>query len=162
MAQTFLNLAQGVTGTLPNANFSGGKIGQVLQDSYSNEVNVSSSTYSSLNLSRDITPSATSSKILIMASLEGVGRHSGCDSGKVRLEKDGSELVQFTNVSGGLIDTSVNFYGSSETCFYIDSPNTTSSITYSVTARRNNSTGGWRINTNGASYSTITVMEILA
>jgi len=147
--------------SLPAA-ISTGKIGQVLQDSHSNEVDVSSSTYTSLNLSRDITPSATSSKILIIASLEGVGRHSGCDNGKVRLEKDGSELVQFTNASGRLLDTSVNFYASSETCFYIDSPNTTSSITYSVKARRNNSTGAWRMNANGTSYSTITVMEILA
>jgi len=38
MAQTFLKLDTGVTGTLPNANFSGGKVLQVVQHTKNTEL----------------------------------------------------------------------------------------------------------------------------
>ena len=51
------------------------------------------------NLSVNITPSATSSKILVMASLEGVGGHSSVTYGILQLTKGGSTLKQFSSIS---------------------------------------------------------------
>tara|TARA_E500000318_G_C3492319_1_gene184913 strand:- start:332 stop:856 length:525 start_codon:yes stop_codon:yes gene_type:complete len=68
MAQTFLNLAQGVTGTLPNANFSGGKIGQVVYGSYNLAIESSAGGFIDSGLTASITPTATSSKILVMVT----------------------------------------------------------------------------------------------
>ena len=57
MAQTFLNLSQGVTGTLPNANFSGGKVLQVVTayKSDGSTVSTSSSVADVANLTNEIT-----------------------------------------------------------------------------------------------------------
>ena len=63
MAQTFLNLAQGVTGTLPNANFSGGKIAQVISGGTSASTSTTSSSFVDTNCTVAITPSATDSKV---------------------------------------------------------------------------------------------------
>ena len=148
------------TGTVSGAG--GGKINQIVQDSHESEVNVTSESFTGINLSVNITPSATSSKILVMASLEGVGGHSSVTYGILQLTKGGSTLKQFSNSSADDNNTSNNFYASSETCVYIDSPNSTSQLTYAVEAKRANSAGAWRMNGNGSSFSSITVWEILA
>ena len=68
-----INLATNVTGTLATGNggtgatsFAPGKIGQVLQSETNSQTTVSSTTYASISLSQAITPSATSSKVLVM------------------------------------------------------------------------------------------------
>jgi len=168
-----INLASNVTGTLATGNggtgatsFAPGKVGQVLQSANEGETNVTSDSYTGISLSQAITPSATSSKVMIIVSLEGVGHHSGCEGGALRITKGGSELKQFTISSGYDNNTSANFYGSADTCVFIDSPNTTSATTFAVEAKRLNSAGAWRMNSDsgasGNSYSSITVMEILA
>jgi len=164
-----LNLASQVTGTLPNYAFTGtvsgaggGKINQIVQDSHEAETNVTSDSFTGINLSVNITPSATSSKVLVMVSLEGVGQHSGGTGGACRITKGGSELKQFTNSSADDNNTSENFYASSETCVYIDSPSSTSQLTYAVEAKRRTSSGAWRMNAESSSFSSITVWEILA
>ena len=168
-------LASGTTGqflkftgstAIGTGEAGGGKLGQVLQNANEGETNVSSDSYTGISLSQAITPSATSSKVMIIVSLAGVGHHSSCEGGAVRITKGGSELKQFTESSGYDNNTSANFYASSDNCVYIDSPNTTSATTYAVEAKRLNSAGAWRLNSDsgasGGSYSSITVMEILA
>lgn len=65
MAQTFLKLDTGVTGTLPNANFSGGKILQVLNFENNTTTQTTNSSLQDTALTLNITPSSTSSKIFI-------------------------------------------------------------------------------------------------
>ena len=148
--------------TLASAADNAGKLGQVLQDSHENETDITSESFTGINLSQAITPSATGNKVLIVVSLEGVGGHSGVSHGVLRITKGGSELKQFVNSSGDDNDTSANFFGSSETCVFLDSPNTTSSTTYAVECKRSNNAGAWRMNCNGSSFSSITLLEILA
>ena len=90
------------------------------------------------------------------------GKHSGGTGGACRITKGGSELKQFTNSSADDNNTSENFYASSETCVYIDSPSSTSQLTYAVEAKRRTSSGAWRMNAESSSFSSITVWEILA
>jgi hypothetical protein len=158
----------------------GGKVGQVLStlktDTFST---TSSSNVTITGLSQTITPSATSSKILIIVSLSaGVTNNDG-------------NLAMF-QISGGNTATYVGDTASNRqrvvhwvrrpgdgatvaatnmpmTMVYLDSPSTTSAITYNAVARVNGGTayvnrsgvdtddGSW-----GRSASTITVMEILA
>ena len=148
--------------TVASAAVDAGKIAQVVQDSHEAETNVTSDSFTGINLSVNITPSATSSKVLVMVSLEGVGQHSGGTGGACRITKGGSELKQFTNSSADDNNTSENFYASSETCVYIDSPSSTSQLTYAVEAKRRTSSGAWRMNAESSSFSSITVWEILA
>ena len=148
------------TGTVSGAG--GGKINQIVQDSHENETDITSESFTGINLSVNITPSATSSKILVMANLEGVGGHSGVSYGILQLTKGGSTLKQFSNSSADDNATGSNFFASSETCVYLDSPSSTSQLTYAVEAKRANNAGAWRMNCNGSSFSSITVWEILA
>ena len=148
------------TGTVSGAG--GGKINQIVQDSHENETDITSESFTGINLSVNITPSATSSKILVMANLEGVGGHSSVSYGILQLTKGGSTLKQFSNSSADDNATGSNFFASSETCVYLDSPSSTSQLTYAVEAKRANDAGAWRMNCNGSSFSSITVWEILA
>ena len=71
--QTFLNLAQGVTGTLPNANFSGGKVLQVVTayKSDGSTVSTSSSVADVANLTCSITPTSTLNYVYVTAIYHG-------------------------------------------------------------------------------------------
>src|SRR6056300_1398655 len=106
MAQTFLNLAQGVTGTLPNANFSGGKVLQVVQGIHTTNDYTTSSSYSTL-FSKAITPSSTSSTILVIATvnfnLYGNG-NSSFPNGTIELVDNGDNMIarSFANASGNV------------------------------------------------------------
>jgi hypothetical protein len=94
MAQTFLNLAQGVTGTLPNANFSGGKVLQVQSSIRSTETVTTNGSYVDTGLQVNITPSSTSSKILVM-----IGHGMNYTSSGTEVKFRGlMEVVMFTYV----------------------------------------------------------------
>ena len=66
MAQTFLNLAQGVTGTLPTSNYVGGKVIQkvIVQDqAVSNDIVTTSSSFVTTGIEVTITPTSASNMI---------------------------------------------------------------------------------------------------
>lgn len=65
MSLVKLNIARGVTGTLPNANFSGGKILQVLNFETNSTTTTTNGSLQDTALTLNITPSSTSSKIFI-------------------------------------------------------------------------------------------------
>ena len=165
-----LNLTSQVTGTLPVANcgtaltsgFNNGKFGQIQIAERENEVDIYSSSYSLITgLSKTITPTATSSKVLILANLNGVGKHSGADRGGFRITRAGTELKVFSQSVADNNSTTTNFYGSADTIVYLDSPNSTSSLEYEVTGKRFNASGALRVNSNNG-YSSLTLIEILA
>ena len=127
-----------LTGNLPALNGSSltnlvaGKVGQVVSAHRSTVNSFSSSSTSSfadLGISLDITPSATSSKILIM-SLVNITQ-STSSTIHVQLLRDSTTLGQFISIGGETEETTRNDFGSS--CFfYLDSPSTTSEIVYYV------------------------------
>lgn len=144
------------------ASISTGKFGQMIVASRTGEVDLYTSTYTLVTgLTASITPTATSSKVLILVSLEGVGKHSGADRGGLRLTYGGSELQVFSQSVADNNDTTTNFFGSAENCVYLHSPNSTSSLTYTVEGKRFNASGAFRANCNNG-YSSLTLIEILA
>ena len=133
-------------------------------------------------LTVDITPTSTSSKILICADVHYSG-DSGIDSTTLSLGKGGSVMTGFIadaagnrprgamhgfSGDGATSGTNNEMYHSSVQC--LDSPNTTSSTTYSVMMRTANGSATQYVNRtmsdrNTVGYdsravSTLTVMEI--
>jgi len=160
MALVKLNIARGVTGTLPSANFSGGKIGQILNTINNSEAASSSSTYATTGLNLNITPTATSSKVLIIVTQAGVGKNSNNTKCRIKLQRGTTDILQFEDDAGYNGANSTSYVGSSSTC-YLDSPNTTSETNYRTVFASASDESNVSVNTN-ASDSTITLMEILA
>ena len=92
MAQTFLKLDTGVTGTLPNANFSGGKVLQVVQGTLAGVVSTTSGSWSDTGLGASITPSSTSSKILVSVTLNSCYQNTA---------NKGAYTTLFRDIGGG-------------------------------------------------------------
>ena len=159
-----VNLASNVTGTLPTANggtgatsFSPGKILQVQQQVYSTFTQSNSTSYTDSGLTKDITPSSTSNKILITCSAQVNTNTSSTQAISFDLLRAGSSIKQFEAVLQG----SANF--SSQISFtYLDSPSSTSALTYKI-QWKGHSSNYYRINneyTSGNCGSTLTLMEI--
>jgi len=147
---------------LDTATFNATAIGKVLQVVYANaasDVTTTNSTSYVNSATASITPSATSSKILIIANPYLVLSRSGANQAQVSfyIDKDGSVLsdygaqifkIQDTDTNAGIIVQPV--------MHYLDSPSTTSAITYTVKVRNDNSTGTFTSYEEGS----ITLMEI--
>ena len=129
MAQTFLNLAQGVTGTLPNANYSGGKLLQIVTAEDTTELDLSSETFTDVGLSASITPSATSSKVLVFWNIHGriMASANGFGSRLVRGSTNIWSTVRPYYIYGDYTNER-----HAPMFNYLDSPSTTSATTYKI------------------------------
>jgi hypothetical protein len=121
-----------------------GKIGQVISFNYATGTNITSSSYTDItNGGVSITPSSTSSKVLVhFHTLYGELGGGGDDTGvNIAIYRGGSAIY---NGGAGGINTR-NFYirsvgasslemGFSPNFIYLDSPSTTSSTTYQIYA----------------------------
>ena len=130
-----VNLASNVTGTLPTANggtgatsFAPGKVLQIVNGSTSTQVGVTAGNSADTGLSASITPSATSSKILIIAN-HGLFTKSATQTYcNFYLKRGSTDIYGINNA----------FYSESDGQFrlpthsfsYLDSPSTTSATTY--------------------------------
>ena len=152
----------GVTGT----GIGAGKILQVLSviktDLYSQSSAGSFTDIPNLNLT--ITPSATSSKILVMAHL--CHNVSSTSDYAYRLLRGGTALGNSTVGSEGTrvgIACGTNNANRSDpvALFFLDSPNTTSATTYKIQVNHQN--GSYRLNSRSGQWdgsSTLTIMEV--
>ena len=75
-----------------------------------------------------------------------------------RLDRNGTTLIQFEGQAGYTNNSDVNSVGSSSTS-YLDSPSSTSAVTYRVQMRNPSATGVVYVGSS-ASISTLTLMEI--
>jgi hypothetical protein len=164
---TSLNASNISSGTLNSARFSGGKISQIIQSTSSSVQGFTSATLTDVNPTATITPTATSSKVLAIFNGPVMMINSAASYGEARIYRDSTELkiwydiFAYTESIGGTITTAT------QTCTfnYLDSPNTTSAVTYKVKIAEHgsstlyfNNSGG----SGGAGMTTMTLMEILA
>jgi hypothetical protein len=143
----------------------GGKILQVIQDTVNGEVSTTSNTFQDTGLEVTITPAASGSRILLIATCGNVGKLTGNVNNSVYLElvRGGSQI--YWGADGTHFTNSDSFFYAGPISFsYIDSPATTSATTYKVrfrsyisgqTSTINKSTAG--VNTLN---STLIAMEI--
>jgi len=136
----------------------GGKVLQIVQASTTTETIKTNSTFSDTGLTADITPSATSSKVLIFVNCGGVGKASSDTYAQLKLLRGSTSLVTFEQRGGYTGDTGINKVGSCST-FYEDSPSTTSATTYKVQLRSGNNSSYAQMG-DSASTSSIILMEI--
>jgi len=147
-----------------------GKIGQVVSTTKTDGFSTSSTSVTDVTgLSVSITPTSTSSKVLILVD-GNVSESSQTSEGAMKLFRDSTEICKGTNGSASNIgfDNMRRNSGSDESkkfaMNFLDSPSSTSSITYKIAVKV--AGGTWYINRTGSSdnsslVSTITVMEVL-
>ena len=153
----------------------GGKILQVVTDSDTTNTVHSSTSYTDTGLSATITPTSTSSKIIINISqdfqLESADQNTNNITGGFKLLRDATTLYTGSDDGNSFGVRIVNTYGSATNILnyvwnytYIDEPSSTSAIVYKTQCRNYNTTTRWRLNNqvNGTSKSLITLMEVLS
>jgi len=163
----------GKTVTLPAG--TGGKILQVVSTTKTDvfSTTTSSNTWFEItNLSATITPSSTSSKILVLFSVN--WGSSTASSGQFRLIRGGSAIAigdadgtrQRTTISNYSVGSSTG-HNQSDTKIHLDSPSTTSATEYKIEGANENGTfylnRTGRDGTGGAdgrSISSITLIEV--
>jgi hypothetical protein len=139
-----------VTG-LTSATASGGKIAQVLQTSKTSTFSTTSTASAGVEitgLTRSITPSATSSKVLVTVSLGQTSNSNANWRTSAFILQRGTTAIGVGDASGSRIRTSFaadhqnnSSRGTNALAYtFLDSPNTTSSVTYSVHAVNETST----------------------
>jgi hypothetical protein len=135
-----------------------GKVLQVVQASNSTQTDTTSSTFSDI-VTGSITPSSASNTILVVAHANGLYSSTLGAFGSVRIShSSGTTKVAGTapHIGTGGGDVGVG----SASISYLDSPATTSSVTYKIQFNCPYTPGGVvRIN-DGSSMSTLTLMEI--
>ena len=169
---TFDNLPIGTTGQVLTADTTvspykvkwatpaggGGKILQVLQQTYSTATSNGTETYADTGITLNITPTSATSKVMIFVTVAGMYRSANDCSARFQIMRGASSIHEFEkNImnSGGTANQSGST-GSN----YLDSPATTSATTYKVQFRRNPAGGGTIYINLSDSISTITLMEV--
>ena len=151
--------------TLASAADNAGKILQVQSMNYSTEVNRTSTSYGDTGVDDTITPSATSSKILVIAS---IGEISIGNNGTTGIDmklwrsigaSDTDLITQLTNDVGAFTVSDIYRDLPHVSCTYLDSPNTTSECRYRVAFKGNNTSAYVGVQQH-SSTSSITLMEI--
>ena len=133
-----------------------GQVIQVVTATDSTSRTTTSSTYVTISntLSVTITPSSASNKIFLLTTGLLYQDNAGSDA-FATIFKDGTNLV--TEAMAGIISGS-SFLGGAMSMSYLDSPSSTSALTYQVRVRRN---GAGTVYLNGGAITaSITAFEI--
>jgi hypothetical protein len=149
------------TGLKWAAAAGGGKVLQVVSSVYSTATTVSSTTFTDSGLSASITPAATSSKILVIVSQQGLLYRNGTScAGALRIVRGSTAVFAGTPAYEYQMGTSIGWRGR-HTLVYLDSPSTTSSTTYKTQGRIEVVVNDdkW-IFQDGSAESSITLLEI--
>jgi hypothetical protein len=140
----------------------GGKVLQVVQSTYSTQTLLFSTTYTDNGMTVSITPSASTSKVLILFSVAFyIANGARADNaGSLKLVRNSTDIldlnnvagVNFSSVNGGGIQYPVSYD-------YLDSPATTSAITYKLQQKVQDIAGfvGTAIGSNTCTFTAIEI-----
>ena len=147
------SISLGASGTI-----TAGKIGQVVNvNKVMSAASITSTSSVAIpNYEATITPTSTSSKIFVLATYSYT--QDGGSNGQLaftQIYRDTTSLL--SGIAGG--DTDFGDYGHTVSLSIVDSPNTTSAITYKIHAQVQNSASQFRPTNQSDS---LTLMEILA
>ena len=137
------------------AEAGGGKVLQVVEGSHSTAVATTSTSYVTTGLEVDITPSAVTSKVLVICTFP--GQQSGSDyAAKFTLYRDSTDLSSGSEF--GITRANVANIFTSIAMTVLDSPSSTSAITYAAYIKNGGS--GTSTSCTGNSPGRIIAMEI--
>jgi hypothetical protein len=156
--------ANTLNGRVPSSNANLGSILQVVQGTYDGGASMNGQGVTLDVVSCTITPTSSSSRILLMSHFLGGSNDAGGNS--VWFRRNSTDIGQSSQTGTGQVGTGFwlqsRYYSPSDnqgggSMFYVDSPSTTSAITYTVRVRnRTDSSNALRLNLNWA-YSSNTV-----
>ena len=150
-----LTIDSGATITNNGTNGGGfGKVLQVVQGTYATQTSTSGTTYVTSNLSASITPSSTSNKVLVLVhinSFYATGQPAGAH---LALYRDGSPIVDVADS----IYSQANHISAAGVITHLDSPSSTSSLSYEVYFKKSTGTNAFVHDSNR--QSNIVLMEI--
>jgi hypothetical protein len=142
-----------------------GRIIQSLQYSTTTTVFQTSATYATTGLTGTITPTSASSKILVLVSQNGLSKEQADTYGRLRLVRTLSgvttTLSEFEKSFSRLAGSPAIMGVGGASLSYIDTPNTTSSITYRTEVQNANAAGFVSVQQQG-SESTLILIEVSA
>lgn len=156
-----VSTAKIVDGAITSAKLGsgvGGKVLQVVTDISTTAESSTSSTYNDTDLSLSITPSSTSNKILIISDINGLQKLSGDTKLDLQILRDSTQIAygRYMNT-----DSTATLRNASSSFTVLDSPSTTSAITYKIQIKNASAAGTVTIKAN-SSTGTLTAMEISA
>lgn len=137
----------------------GGKVLQVVYAEDTGIVSSTTTTYVDTGLSGTITPSSTSSKILIHITLADAQKVSTDTYLRCRALRNGSEIFTFVGQAGYTGSTASNNVGSL-TAHYLDSPASTTALVYKTQFHNAGNSGTVYLQPDGNGRSTMILMEI--
>lgn len=140
----------------------GGKVLQVVQATTTTEVSLTSANWTDSNLSASITPSAATSKILVLTTQVinlNQSDDTGIMAGGTRLLRGATTI--FTPYEGaGISFYESDFYRGITSMHYLDSPSTTSATTYKTQIYLSITTNAAIAAQPGSAQSSIILLEI--
>jgi len=147
-----------VSGYVPYANLPAGSVLQVVNATYSSQASSATATWADTGLTATITPKFATSKVLIIASQNGLNKWTNNTNIGVRLLNGSTVLKVLENTAGYTNNTTANQVASA-VISYLDSPATTSATTYKTQFNNGTPAGNVYIQDTSAT-SSITLMEI--
>jgi hypothetical protein len=149
------------TGLKWAAPAGGGKVLQVVTATYATEVSSTSTSYADSGLTATITPSAATSKILVLIGQPYFMVFAGSQelSMFMNIVRGGTQIYEaFFSYRAAAYNSEINFSGY-YTPVYVDSPSSTSALTYKTQLKNNGPTGTVYTSRSNRT-ATITLLEI--
>ncbi len=161
-AETGTVITTGSTGqSIPKAALPTGSVLQVVSATINSENSTTSTSFVSTGLSVSITPTSSTSRVVVLVNGCSFGV-SGTAEGYWTVDRAGTNIGNGNGGFGRTWNAGVaNFTFTPAAISYLDSPATTSSITYTVQFRQTNAAQFVYIS-GGNGRSSITLMEIAA
>jgi hypothetical protein len=167
--QTLTNksiVATQLTGTIAAARLPAGSVLQVVSVTYGTGASISSTSFTDTGLTASITPSSASNKVLVIVSNNAISQTQTTANRQYSLiivRGATTLLTKYWSSYAPTVDgySEISIDGS---MLYLDSPATTSSTTYKIQGKVNNTASSTqlKLNSDGSAQSTITLMEISA
>ena len=145
----------------------GGKVLQVVQQVLTTNATAASTSFTDSGLTLSITPSSSSSKVLVFASVQfGYYRGNNAAGGSLNIMRGATQVLETNGMRVYVNNNANNAAANSamQSLVYLDSPATTSSTTYKIQMKSESTAQSAFCEINGDDYgtatSTLTLMEI--
>ena len=141
----------------------GGKVLQVVYASTNTITTIATTSYTDTTLTATITPSLTTSKVLVIYDLALQASRLNTDAGGlIQLLRGATVIQNRANLPDfNIVGATQVYFTLSHGASYLDTPNTTSATTYKIQARTGNTANsGQVVAQQNNTISTITLLEI--